>query len=318
MAGVYLNYVWILTFFSVGLLELFFFQHFTQYRFNTLQSFKQNTAKNLNILGSNIQTTFTAFWHVFAYLTLKISPTSYTEVFNYYNVYLVFFILLHQANNSLFQDFYLKKISIYQSSNLFLFFLVYLYTACTDFITMLLIVETITTLYYFFFLKHSANNSVTLLKYKNLISYYLWLSFFTLLFFVLNLFYWVYTYGTLDFDELQNIESNSVSATLILVAFFWKLGVPAFHFFKLELYRYLDFGSLVLFSTLSLTINTLIFIYLLNVLNCVLTYNLFIFVAAITFNIIILVQSLDKIFLFYFLAISSLNTWVFFLIISLS
>jgi len=283
-----------------------------------LQTFKKNTTKVVEVLGSNFIVHFIVIWHFVGYLSLKIRPVYYSDIFNFFNFFLIFFLLAYVGVSGVLQSNFFKKLSIYHSVTLLLFILTYVYVLCTDFITLLLVVETITTVYYFFFLKHSLNTEITLSKYKNLISYYLWLSFFTLLFFTLNLFQWIYMYGTLNFKELQFFLTDSLSVNFILVAFFWKLGVPVFHFFKLELYKYLDFVPMLMFSILSLLINTILFLYLLNVLSVVLNYSLFIVFIVLVINILLLIQGLDKIFMFYFFAISGVNTWAFFLIIGLA
>ena len=55
----------------------------------------------------------------------------------------------------------------------FLTILLHIFTSCVDYITLLLVLETITTVYFFFFLKNSYSSTFTLLRYKNLISQYL-------------------------------------------------------------------------------------------------------------------------------------------------
>lgn len=218
-------------------------------------------------------------------------------------------IFLNLDNKSIINKRYFLNI------NIMLFTLLYIYTMSTNYIVLLLSLETITTLYYFFFLKTTRETNFSLIKYKNLISYYLWLSFFTLLFFSANLIVLTYSYGTLNFLELRFFNLEHKYYVLLFIAFFWKLGVPLFHFFKLELYRYLDFIGLVLFSIISLSINSFMFLYFLQISNTVFQYNEIIVILCTTFNLILLLQSIEKIYLYYFFAISGINTWSFFLII---
>ena len=174
-------------------------------------------------------------------------------------------------------------------------------------------------LYIFFFsLKYSHNSLLTVNKYKNLISYYLWLSFFTLIFIVINLIQWIFLFGTLNFTELGYFLSENQLTIFIFLAFFWKFGVSGFHFFKLELYKYLESFPLLIFSTVSLVVNTFLLIYLLYILSTILNYSVSLLIFVMLFNIVILLQGLDKVYFFYFFAISSINTWVFFFIIGVA
>lgn len=320
MAGVSLSYISIFLFLSFGLAETYFTQYFKQYTFNTQKYIKLNKNK-LSVFTNNSELLFFCIIsHCLNYYSLKISCINFLNIINFFNVYFYIILLSIFCCNIVFLQQNVNK-----QNNNYLFLVttslilcVYYYTWCTNYILLLLTLETVTTLYYFFFLKNSSTASFSLIKYKNLISYYLWLSFFTLIFFTVNLLIFIYLFGTINFTELQFFYINQKISTLMLIGFFWKLGMPSFHFFKLELYRYLDFFNLILFSIISLIINSLLFIFLLYTLNIILTYNNILLIICCFLNIFLLIQSVDKIYFYYFFAISGINTWLFFLILLIS
>lgn len=313
MTGVYLSYFWGLLPLSIGLCEIFFFSYFFHYWIGSLKFFKNNKFSLNTTNNTSPILQFIFIWHTLSYIALKICYIYFSVSLNFFNVYLIIF------NLYLFNlwGFIFFKNSTQVVSVVTLVIVTYYYTWCSDYITLLLLLETITTVYYFFFLQHTGGSSFTLIKYKNLISQYLWLSFFTLIFFVFNTILWVYVFGTIDFIELANFQSQPITCFLILLAFFWKLGLPIFHFFKLELYQFLNFNSLILFSTVSLLVNSLVFTYTLFILNITFSLSFTPTILILLFSLILLFQSIDKLSFFYFFAISSINTWVFFIIISL-
>ena len=167
----------------------------------------------------------------------------------------------------------------------------------------------------FFFLQYSHKDYNLIVKYKNLISYYLWLSFFTLIFFVISIVLLSFIYGTLDYREINYFYIVNYIFYFIFISLSLKLGVPGFHFFKLELYKYLPINNLILFSVFSLVINFFIFFYLYSLFYSMLFNNTLIILIVLFINIIILAINTDKLSIFYFFALSSVNTWAFFLMI---
>lgn len=319
MTGVLFNNFPIFFFLLFGILEIFFFQYYTKYTFSSVKTLKGNiTATLANVIASNTQTTFIMFWHVISYLFFKVTNLEYVDIFTFYSIITIIFFIFYFFLGIVTKNFFKKFNGSYQPICFTLISLVYCLGLAYDYISFLLIVETITTLYFFFFLKYSYSNLLSVIKYKNLISYYLWLSFFTLLFIVLNTLLWVFKFGILDFVELSFFLKDSTYIVFILIGFFWKLGVPGFHFFKLELYKYLEILPLIIFSTISLVVNTLLFTYLLYIFSIVVSFKLLIFFLVISLNLILLVQGLDKIYFFYFFALSSISTWAFFFLISIA
>jgi len=318
MSGVSLINYWVIIFLSFGLCLSYIIEHT-----NILQLHKYNTETNFSKINNkfitNLIVYYSSFWHFICYGSLK-TTNLVSDIYIYFNVYTYFFLITFILNITFFsiKNTQASNYIYFQNIIVLLFICLYLCIFCSNYIILLLIVELITTIYYFFFLKNSTDKSFSLIKYKNLISYYLWLSFFTLLFFSICLIYWVYMYGTLDIYELRAFKLNIKLSLLMFISFFWKLGVPLFHFFKLELYRYLDFISLLIFSLISLIINSFLFIYLLYLIDISSLYNTYLFILISFINFLLLIQAIDKIYFFYFFAISGFNTWLFFIIITIS
>ena len=97
----------------------------------------------------------------------------YLNIFSLYNIFFIiisiFFCFLTVINKGFFKKFNYT----YQPLIFTLVSLIYCLGLINDYISFLLVVETITTLYFFFFLKYSYTKLISVLKYKNLISYYL-------------------------------------------------------------------------------------------------------------------------------------------------
>jgi NADH:ubiquinone oxidoreductase subunit 2 (subunit N) len=92
--------------------------------------------------------------------------------------------------------------------NLILVIMLFFFIGITSFyfvnnlLLLFLALELIGIVYYFFFLYTLSKNTLTVIKYKNLLSSYLWMSFFLLVFLAALIFYVVIAVGSLNFDEL--------------------------------------------------------------------------------------------------------------------
>jgi hypothetical protein len=80
---------------------------------------------------------------------------------------------------------------------------------CSNFIILLFNIELIATVYFFFFLFYIKKDSITLIKFKNLLSNYLFVSFFTICGFSIALLLIVHYVGSVNFQEL-NATANSI------------------------------------------------------------------------------------------------------------
>lgn len=186
--------------------------------------------------------------------------------------------------------------------------------------SLFLALELIGVIYYFFFLHNLSTSNLTAIKYKNLLSNYLWMSFFLLIVLVLFLYYLVYKFGTLSFDELicVNRKTPEMWQFIIIIAL-WKLGAPGFHFFKLELYQYLPLYTLLIFSIVSIFVNGFILqIFVSHTWPILVTHKNYFLIYVLIVNSILLMQNLFTTSFYQFLGLSTLNTvtmlFMFFLI----
>jgi hypothetical protein len=87
----------------------------------------------------------------------------------------------------------------------------------------------------------------------------LWNNFLTTFFLALSCILLIKSSGTTSFDDLNFIFLDIYSIFFFMIGLFWKLGLPIFQFFKLEIYKYLVKENVFLFSTLTILINFFIF-----------------------------------------------------------
>lgn len=190
----------------------------------------------------------------------------------------------------------------------------------SNLLLLLLGVELIAIIYYFFFLSVLNSQVINLIKYKNLLSNYLWISFFTLIFFFFSLLLIVWYCGSLKFNQIAAVNSAvpAICWHLLLIAFLWKIGGPGFYFFKLELYQFLPLHFLIIFSLLSVVVNCFVLaFFFLNCWQIYLSSSLAILVYLLILNIILLVRGLKLMNLYQFLGLSAINTWAFLLLMLL-
>ena len=277
MTGVSLSYLWyfFLFFFILSESYLFYFIKIEHYK-TTKVFFVVNTKNSYN-MQNTLYNKYCMLTIVILILTLKTSKVFYSPLFMLITNYILFIFLLLllfnryltrlETKNLFFSYFHLIVLLI--SFFYFLFF-------TKNLILILILVEIITTLYYFFFLQFSQLNNINLIKYKNLISYYLWLSFITLILISSIIILFSFNYGTTSITEVSYFTVNKILYYILFISFTFKLGLPGFHFFKLELYKYLPINILILFSIFSLLINTFIYIYILIILQSNIINNLLI------------------------------------------
>ena len=137
------------------------------------------------------------------------------------------------------------------------------------------------------------------------------MSLLTLLFFCYTIVFLIQTTGTLNFYELQIFSLNISQLTIILflISLFWKIGLPGFHFFKYEIYRYLPLLTIFYFSLFSIMVNIYILIFIVIKLPLLFISVKYLFLLFILLsNILLVLQGIDNLKLFQFLALSGLNT----------
>lgn len=176
------------------------------------------------------------------------------------NIIILFILLIFRV--SIFLDkFNLNKLtnnSIYLVLPSFGLFFIFLHFV-NSFITLFFFIELYGVLYYFLFLTSYSFTSQTILKYKNGLLLLLWNNFLTTFFLAFGCFILTRFSGSTNFFELSILETNSAGIYLFLFGLFWKLGLPIFHFFKLEIYKYLLKENVFLFSILTTIVNVFLF-----------------------------------------------------------
>lgn len=137
----------------------------------------------------------------------------------------------------------------------------------------------------------------------------LWNNFLTTILLSFSCLFFFKIYGTTSFSELQLITNTSKIVYLYLIAVGWKLGLPLFHFFKLEVYQYLLRENVFLFSIITVVINLFILFFLLKieiVYFSLYSNNFIVLILLVLVNILILNLKLQSMLLFF--AVSGLVT----------
>ncbi len=173
-----------------------------------------------------------------------------------------------------------------------------------------LALELIGVIYYFFFLYTLSKNTLTIIKYKNLLSNYLWMSFFLLMFLAILIFFVISLVGSLQFDELMRLcQEIPVLWHSIILVLLWKAGAPGFHFLKFELYQYMPVYTLIAFSALSLFVNFFVLQFLVSMIWSVLIiFRFYFLIYVLAINIFLLTRGLVLTSFYQFLGLSALNT----------
>ena len=135
---------------------------------------------------------------------------------------------------------------------------IYFLTYTKSYLTLFFLIEVYGVLYYFCFLTSYEFTNQTILKYKNGLLMLLWNNFLTTFFLALGCFFITRESGTTAFTELELLETTALYTYIFLFGLSWKLGLPLFHFFKLEVYKYLLKENVFLFSMLTTVINLVI------------------------------------------------------------
>lgn len=189
--------------------------------------------------------------------------------------------------------------------SVFLFFVFFV----KSLLVLFFFIELYSVLYYFCFLTSYNFTNENLLKYKNGILFLLWNNFLTSMFLALGCFLMLRATGTTDFQELNALGGNFNCLFVFLVGLFWKLGLPIFHFLKLEIYKSLLRENVFLFSILTTVINVVLLVLCLSqpiFFTTILNYNWLVLV--FTFSILLVLNNLNLTNILYFFAFSSVFT----------
>lgn len=314
MAGVSFTLLWSLSFFIIGISENLLIHFFTLYRYKSYIIF----FSKLSTIYSNFEKLetilFMFLFYSIYFITIRSSIIYYNAFYNFYIIYFILTIVLFFFFKFLWKKNITKFAINYEYLYIMLLSLLIILNFSDNLIFILLILESIAAIYYFFFLKYTSYSLTSFIKYKNLLSLYLWLSFFTLMFFIVGLVFIVYTYGTLNIFELKATNFNSGN-NILLFSIFIKIGVPGFHFLKLEIYKFLNLTEVIFFSLITLLINTMFICNFFFLNNLLLQNTLSIICLVLLFNILLLLQGMEGVNFNHFLALSSFTTITTFIII---
>lgn len=179
----------------------------------------------------------------------------------------------------------------------------------TSYLTLFFYIEVYGVLYYFCFLTSYSFSNQTILKYKNGLLMLLWNNFLTTFFLAFGCFLITWESGTTSFSELALLHTTEGYVYIFLIGLSWKLGLPIFHFFKLEVYKYLLKENVFLFSVLTTVVNLVILFFCLGqpvVYSAIYSCNYI--VLMIVFASIVTIVNLKLGNILQFFAISSMLT----------
>lgn len=286
-------------------LELFFYLCYTNFIFFVKQLKLNKTMKQRNNL---LQNSTNSLYFIFLFIFLVINKS-----FNCISVvqFLAFLAFTSLLDRILFSFSLFAKVN----SNFYNLILplvvtsIYLLTTIKSFLALFFFIEVYSVFYYFSFLTTHTIYNQTLLKYKNGLLMLLWNNFLTSFFLALGVYFLLKSFGTSDFLELSLVTSSSSYIYIYLIGLCWKLGFPLFHFFKLEVYKYLLRENVFFFSIITTLINITILYFILSqtiVFNTIYLNNLIIIPIIFTINVVVINLKIHNIL--YYFAISSLLT----------
>lgn len=245
------------------------------------------------------------------FLILLLSLFSFKGTFSTNISILVIFSLFLARISILLDKLDIRKIgnnSIYLILPSFALFFIFLLNV-TSFLTLFFFIELYGVLYYFLFLTSYNFTNQTVLRYKNGLLLLLWNNFLTTFFLAFGCFLITRFSGSTNFFELSFLTVNHWGVYIFLFGLFWKLGLPVFHFFKLEVYKYLLKENVFLFSILTTTINVVLFYVCFTqpiIFNSIYLYNSILF--GVLFAVLLAALNLKLSNFLQFLALSGVFT----------
>lgn len=286
-------------------LESFYYLCYNNFIFFTKALRVSSTRKVNTHLANYTYNTFYFVIFLFSAFFYKHNTLDNTSLFALSTLFMLF---LNKILNRVVTTYTFNNNVLYLTLPTFLIFLFFIFYI-KSLLVFFFFVELYSVLYYFCFLSSYNFTSQTLLKYKNGLLFLLWNNFLTSLFLVLGCFFTLQTTGTTDFYELNLITTEIYAVYLFLLGLFWKLGLPVFHFLKLEIYKYLLRENVFLFSILTTLINVIILFMVLS--QPVIFNNLFLHnwvVIIISFSILLSLVNLNTTNILQFFAFSSIFT----------
>lgn len=169
-----------------------------------------------------------------------------------------------------------------------------LFTYVNNFILFFIFLEFYSIVFYFYLLNQNSFSSTLLIRYKNNLLLYLFNNFIISIFFMFFTSHVIYVYGTVNFRELCLFSDlNNNYFIFLILTIIIKLSLPGMHYLKIEMYKYIELESVILFSVTTLFINFLLINFLTSinmVVNVLSTYKLIILLLPI--SIVIIIQKL--------------------------
>lgn len=179
-----------------------------------------------------------------------------------------------------------------------IFFIIFIFFI-NSLVLFFIFIELYSIIFYFFFLNISKNEiNISLLKFKNNLLLYLINNFFITILFLVGINSVIEVYGSVNFFELQCLNTNTThwKLYLLLLSFIIKLTLPGFHYLKLEIYKYLNVDTIIIFSVITTFLNYIFILYILNlnfmfytfisfkILNIMLLLSFFLFIQKLKIN----------------------------------
>lgn len=248
----FLNYLFILIYVYLEVfINLIYFSIFKHIKTTTITLAKKLT---YFLFHNNLFSVLINF-NIFYLLTLKTTFIN-TQIISFILIYLFIYKLLNT---------YVNYNIAFINYNIIIFIFMFLYIKTL--IAFFLLMELYSIIFYFFFLNNTPKQStLTLLQYKNMLLLYLLNNFFISIFFLIGINSIIELWGTSNFMELSILNTHTYPWTnyFIIIGFLFKLALPGFHFFKLEIYKYLSMDVVVVYSVITIFINYWLVLYLLN------------------------------------------------------
>lgn len=304
MAELYFNSLSLLSVILYFQIEMFLLLCYNNVIFLSKVLRVKKTENHSNMLVGANANSFFLFFFVVGLLCLKGGSQFSTVLFMFISIFVlklnsILNKLMNQSVNSNILQFILP---LFVGS---VYFLVYI----KSYLTLLFFIEVYGVLYYFCYLTSYTFTNQTILKYKNGLLMLLWNNFLTTFLLALGCFFITRESGTTSFAELALLDSNALYIYLFLLGLSWKLGLPIFHFFKLEVYKYLLKENVFLFSILTTIVNLIIVFFCLTqptIFNAIYLHNYVIFV--VLFASVLVLINLKLTNLLQFFALSGVLT----------
>lgn len=262
---------------------------------------------------------FKNIWKQLKELTINATKTKLltsninTKVLNFIFTLLFFYILTQKSSvplillPAIFTIFVIKNIFIKNSNHMLIIssilVLSTMFTYVNNFILFFIFLEFYSIIFYFYLLNQNNTSSTLLIKYKNNLLLYLFNNFLISVFFMFFISHVIYVYGTINFYELQIFSNlNNNYFIFLILTIIVKLSLPGAHYLKIEMYKYIELESVILFSVTTLFINFLL-------INSLVSINIVVSVLNV-YKLVILLLPLSIFIIIQKLKINSFNEFI--------